>query len=778
MRNLPPKYQAAELHSRAHQPHESAALHVSGKARYVDDLSEPAGLLYAAVGFSEIAAGEVLSIDTSAIEQSPEVVSMLRLADIPGDHDVGAVIPGDPLLTEQEVRYYGQPLFVVAATSEIAARRAARAAIVEYCKQPALLDEQQALQQHLEVLPPHEIKRGDPAQALKTSPLQISGELSLGGQEHFYLETQVAMAIPDEADGMFVYSSTQHPSEIQKLVAKVLGWPLHRVTVDMRRMGGGFGGKESQAAPWACMAALLAHKTGRPVKLRLSRHDDMIMTGKRHPFHHTYQVGFNAEGQILAADLTLNGNCGHSPDLSEGIVDRAMFHADNSYYLDQVRIVGYRSKTNRVSNTAFRGFGGPQGMMLIEKVIDEIARKTGQDPLDIRKTNLYGGAGRDTTPYGQQVDEGWLQPIIEQLEQSSNYRRRRAGITEFNQHNKLFKKGLALTPVKFGISFTAQHLNQAGALLQIYTDGSILVNHGGTEMGQGLHTKIMTIVARVFDVDLSLVRISSTRTDKVPNTSPTAASSGTDLNGMAAYNAASTLKDRLIECLCAHYELEKHQVRFEKGQVCAGEQQISFADAVQLAYMNRVSLSATGYYKTPKINYDPAVGQGRPFLYFAYGAAVSEVIVDTLTGEYKVLQVDILHDVGDSLNRDIDIGQIEGGFIQGMGWVTSEELRWDKQGRLLTNGPATYKIPTASDLPAKFHVELFQRPNNEETIYRSKAVGEPPFMLAISVWSALNDAISSMSNYQRSPSLDSPATPERVLNAIMAIKQEQYDAVE
>ncbi|MFM2481297.1 xanthine dehydrogenase molybdopterin binding subunit [Celerinatantimonas sp. YJH-8] len=778
MRNLPPQKDATPSRQSGARPHESAALHVSGQARYVDDLREPSDLLHAAVGFSEIAAGDIMSMDFSPLQQHPDVIAVLRLADVPGDSDIGAIIPGDPLLTETQVRYYGQPMFAIAAKSEKAARRAVRAVKIDYRQTAPILDEQQAQQAQQFVLPTHCIERGEPEQALSQAPLKLSGELRLGGQEHFYLETQVALAIPDEDEGMFVYSSTQHPAEIQKLVAKVLNWPLHRVTVDMRRMGGGFGGKESQAAPWACMAALLAQQTGRPVKLRLPRHEDMIMTGKRHPFHHHYQVGFDAEGRLLGADLSLIGNCGHSPDLSEGIVDRAMFHVDNSYYLDAVRITGYRAMTNRVSNTAFRGFGGPQGMMLIEKIMDEIARKTGQDPLDVRKINLYGSEGRHTTPYGQQVEEDWLLPLIEQLEHSANYRQRREQITQFNQCNPLFKKGLALTPVKFGISFTAQHLNQAGALLQIYTDGSILVNHGGTEMGQGLHTKIIEIVARVFAIDISQIRISSTRTDKVPNTSPTAASSGTDLNGMATYHAAMTLKDRLIACLANHYQQEKHQIHFSQGQIQIGALQISFAEAVQLAYLNRVSLSATGFYKTPKIFYDPETGRGRPFLYYAFGAAVSEVLVDTLTGEYKVLQVDILHDVGQSLNRDIDIGQIEGGFIQGMGWVTTEELSWDAQGRLQTSSPATYKIPAISDLPERFHVEFFDRPNDEATIYRSKAVGEPPFMLAISVWSALNDAIASLSHYQRQPQLDSPATPERVLKAIISMQQEVQNAVE
>ena len=585
------------------------------------------------------------------------------------------------------------------------------------------------------------------------------------------------MAVPAEDGGMFVYCSTQHPSEIQKLVAEVLDKPLHSVTVETRRMGGGFGGKETQAAQWACIAALLAHKTQRAVKLRLPRADDMIMTGKRHPFANDYRIGIDEQGVIVAADITVTGDCGCSPDLSDAIVDRAMFHADNAYYLPAARITGHRAFTNKVSHTAFRGFGGPQGMLTIEGAMDDIARLVGEDPLTIRKRNLYDET-RKLTPYHQEVNSHSLQRVMDELEASSDYWARRQAMTEFNQNSPVLKKGLALTPVKFGISFTVKHLNQAGALMHIYTDGSIHLNHGGTEMGQGLHTKVAQIVAEELQVGLDRIHVSATRTDKVPNTSPTAASSGTDLNGQAARDAARTIKQRLIAFLVETEAAVESSIQFTQQNIIfetsndRHKQSWSFAELIQKAYMGRVSLSATGYYRTPKIFYDREQAKGRPFFYYANGAAVSEVLVDTLTGEYRVMRVDILHDVGKSLNPALDIGQIEGGFIQGMGWLTTEDLRWDEQGRLLTTGASTYKIPAVADIPPVFTTRLLDNHANEEaSIYHSKAVGEPPLMLAISVWSALRDAISSLSNYTISPSLDTPATPERVFWAIQSMQE-------
>ncbi|GGB92262.1 xanthine dehydrogenase molybdopterin binding subunit [Marinobacterium zhoushanense] len=751
--------------------HESATKHVSGQATYVDDIVEPRDTLYAAVGVSSISRGHIRSLDLSGVWASEGVVDLLELSDIPGHTDIGPVFPGDPLLTADEIRFVGQPIFVVAATTELQARRAVQRAVIEYEAREPLLDVTRALQEQAFVRPSHRMQRGDAPAAVDDAPLRLDAEQHLGGQEHFYLEGQAALAVPAEDGGMLVYSSTQHPSEVQKLVAEVLNVPVNRITVDMRRMGGGFGGKETQAAPWACLAALLASSTGKAVKLRLPRCDDMPMTGKRHPFYNRYRIGFDLQGRLLGAQITVTGNCGHSPDLSDAIVDRAMFHADNAYYIPAVRIDGHRCMTHTVSHTAFRGFGGPQGMMIIERAMDDIARTVGRDPLDVRKLNLYGGPGRDLTPYHQQVEHNLLPELIEQLEVSSDYRQRRNEIREWNRSNPVLKRGLALTPVKFGISFTVQHLNQAGALLHIYTDGSIQLNHGGTEMGQGLHTKVLQIVAETLSVAPERIQITATRTDKVPNTSPTAASSGTDLNGQAARNAALELKQRIALCVAEQKGAEIGAVRFDNNRVhWSDSDSISFTEAAELAYLNRVSLSATGYYRTPKIWYDREQAKGRPFFYFANGAAVSEVVIDTLTGEYRVLAVDILHDVGRSLNPAVDIGQIEGGFIQGMGWLTTEELKWNAQGQLVSNSPANYKIPAISDTPPRFKVELFKRDNAEETIYNSKAVGEPPFMLAISVWSALRDAISSLADYRISPDLDTPATPERVLRAVMATR--------
>ncbi|WP_020406402.1 xanthine dehydrogenase molybdopterin binding subunit [Hahella ganghwensis] len=750
--------------------HESAIKHVTGEAIYVDDRTNHVNQLYAAIGKSQIAHGRIKSLDLTDVQAAPGVVKVITADDVPGHLDIGPVFPGDPVLVKELVEFYGQPLFAVAAKTHEQAWRAAQLAKVEFEELPPVLDIDTALAQQNFVRPLHSMQRGDAAQAIEDAPHNLESRLSVGGQEHFYLEGQVSSAIPTEDGGMTIYTSSQHPSEVQKLVAEVLGLPFNLVTVDMRRMGGGFGGKETQAAPWACIAALLANATRQPVKLRLNRGDDMVMTGKRHPFENHYKIGFDEQGRILGADITVNGFCGYSPDLSDAIVDRAMFHSDNAYYLDQVKIVGNRCKTNTVSHTAFRGFGGPQGMMTIEYAMDDIARHLGKDPLEIRKLNLYGQDSRNITPYHQEVEHNNLPEIIERLEASSNYQQRRQEIRQFNQSNRILKRGLALTPVKFGISFTVQHLNQAGALIHIYTDGSIHLNHGGTEMGQGLFTKVAQVVAEEFQVDLNTINVSATRTDKVPNTSPTAASSGTDLNGKAAQNAARTIKQRLIDFIVQHHGVEASEVIFADNRVHFGDQSISFAELAQLAYVNRISLSSTGYYRTPKIHYDRSKASGRPFFYFANGAAVSEVIVDTFTGEYKLLRTDILHDVGHSLNPAIDIGQIEGGFIQGMGWLTSEELVWGDNGRLLTTGPATYKIPAVSDMPADFRVQLFDQRNREATIYNSKAVGEPPFMLAMSVWSALRDAVSSLADYRFSPPMDTPATPERVLAAVKATK--------
>ncbi|OAZ99425.1 xanthine dehydrogenase molybdopterin binding subunit [Halomonas sp. G11] len=758
--------------------HESAHKHVTGKAAYIDDIKTPADALHVALGLSPVAHGTLTKLDLEAVRQAPGVIDVITFDDVPGHTDIGPVFPGDPIFVDREISYAGQCLFAVAATTLQAARRAVKLARLDIDEQPASLDPVEATEREEFVRPTHVQERGDWQATLEQASQRIEGELFIGGQEHFYLEGQACIVLPSEDEGVIVHTSNQHPSETQKLVAEVLGIPFHAVTVEVRRMGGGFGGKETQASPWACVAALFARRTGKATRLRLPRSEDTRATGKRHPFHNRYQLAVDHQGVIEGGEITLIGDCGYSPDLSDAIVDRAMFHADNAYSLGNARVTGHRAKTHTASNTAFRGFGGPQGMMIIEAAMDDIARRIGEDPLTIRKRNFYR-QGRDITHYGQRVDQTQLlHTLVDTLEHSSDYWSRRGAITAFNAASPIIKKGLALTPVKFGISFTAQHLNQAGALLHVYTDGSIMINHGGTEMGQGLHTKICQVVARELGLDLDSVRISATRTDKVPNTSPTAASSGADLNGMAARDAASKLRERLFDFAAEHYSegLDREGMRLEDDMLISGigesERRIAWGELVQTAYLNRISLSEKGFYATPLIYYDRATGQGRPFYYYAFGAAVGEVSVDTLTGEYQVERVDILHDVGDSLNTAIDMGQVEGGFIQGMGWLTSEELKWNDNGTLISDGPATYKIPTFGNLPPIFNVELLEgHPNSMASLYRSKAVGEPPFMLGICVWSALRDALSSLTGYQASPHLDTPATPERVMLAANAIRQ-------
>jgi xanthine dehydrogenase large subunit len=749
-------------------PHDSARLHVAGEARYADDLTEPADMLHLAFGQSSEARARIVSMDLSEVRASPGVVAVYTAADIPGANDVSPVAGDDRLLADGEVIAHGQAVFLVAATSQRAARIAARLGRIAYEPLPAALTvaEAQAAGSHIE--PAQRMARGDAPAALDAAPHRLSGRFAMGGQDHFYLEGQVSVATPGEDGQVHVLCSTQHPSEVQHLVAHMLHVSSADVTVEVRRMGGAFGGKETQAALFAAAAALVASKTGRPAKFRVDRDDDMVMTGKRHPFDVAYEVGFDDAGRLLALSLHLASACGATVDLSPAINDRAMFHSDNCYFLPDVEVISERLKTNTVSATAFRGFGGPQGMLAIERVIDDVAMALGRDPLDVRVLNLYG-PGRETTPYAMTVADNVAPQIIARLRTTSRYDERAKAIEAFNAANPVLKKGIALTPVKFGISFTTTHLNQAGALIHVYADGSIQVNHGGTEMGQGLYTKVARVVADVFAVPMETIRITATRTDKVPNTSATAASSGADLNGMAAHNAAMTIRDRLTDFLARTYSLEEGEVHFTPGGVIVGAETLDFAQVTRKAHIGRVSLSSTGYYATPGIEYDRSVFKGRPFYYFAYGAAVSEVVIDTLTGEHKVLAVDIIHDVGRSLNPVIDKGQIEGGFIQGQGWLTSEELVWDAKGRLLTHSPATYKIPTASDRPRHFTVTLWDGENAEPTINRSKAVGEPPFMLAISVFSALNRAVAATVPGKRAlPQLDAPCTPERILKAIAA----------
>jgi xanthine dehydrogenase large subunit len=754
-----------------HKPHvhDSARLHVQGAAPYVDDIREPVGTLHLAVGMADKARGVLKGLDLDAVRAAPGVVAVFTAADIPGKNDIAPVFADEPLLADKDIIFHGQPIFLVAARTRDEARRAAKlgkADIVE--GKPIVGVDEGVLVEDSRVLPDYQFGRGDVERTLASAPHRLEGKFWVGGQEHFYLEGQAAFAIPGEDRDFVVHSSSQDPTEVQHIVGRILSIPDAFITVETRRMGGGFGGKESQACQWAALAALAAYHTRRPCKIRLDRDDDFALTGKRHDFRSDWRVAYDDAGVIAAYDVVLNARCGCSADLSLGVVDRAMFHAANSYWLPDVRILSKRVKTNTVSNTAFRGFGGPQGMVTIERVMDAIAHERGLDPLDVRKANFYRPGG-DKTPYGQTVeDPETLKAIVEELEGSSDYRARREAIAAFNAESKYIRRGIALTPVKFGISFTLIHLNQAGALVHVYSDGSIHLNHGGTEMGQGLFTKVAQVVAEEFGVPLDFVRITATNTAKVPNASPTAASSGADLNGMAGQIAAREIKERMIEFASAQWQVEADKIAFRDGLVFVGNKSISFAELAKTCRLNRVQLSSAGYYKTPDIHWDRATASGRPFLYYAYGASCSEVAIDTLTGEMKVLRVDVLHDVGASLNPAIDLGQIEGGFVQGMGWLTTEELVYDAKGRLTTHAPATYKIPVASDVPADFRVRLHLSPNKMATIYRSKAVGEPPLMLPISVWCAVNDAVHSLKPGVE-PKLEAPATPEAILNAIQSL---------
>ena len=751
-------------------PHDSARLHVRGAAAYIDDIREPQGTLHVAPGLSPAARGRIVSIDLDPVRAVPGVVAVLTCADVPARNNTSHAFEDDPLLADGEVVFRGQVIFAVVAETRDAARRAARMAIIVIAEETPLLTIEDALAADAKVLPDYDFRVGDLQGALASAPHRLEGVLQIGGQEHFYLEGQAAFAIPGESGDMLVHSSTQDPGELQHVIARVLGLPAAFVTVETRRMGGAFGGKESQAAQTGALAALAAHVTGRPAKLRLDRDDDFIITGKRHDFRADWHVGYDDDGRIAAYDVALNARCGCSVDLSPGVVDRAMFHAANAYHLPACAILTRRLRTNTVSNTAFRGFGGPQGMLAIERVIDAIAHATGKDPLDVRKANLYR-PGEDVTPYGMKVeDPDVLATLIDRLEASSNYRARRAEIAAWNATSPIIKRGLALTPVQFGISFTLIHLNQAGALVHVYQDGSVHLNHGGTEMGQGLFTKVAQVVAEEFGIPLDWVRITATNTAKVPNASPTAASAGSDLNGMAARAAAREIKSRMIAHAAQAYDTPAEQIRFRDGMVIIGNITVPFPDLAKKCRQSRVQLSHAGFYKTPEIHWDREKRHGRPFLYFAYGAACAEVALDTLTGENRVTRVDILHDVGSSLNPALDIGQIEGGFVQGMGWLTTEELVFDGAGRLTTHAPSTYKIPVASDVPADFRVGLLDEPNRVDTIYRSKAVGEPPIMLAISVYSAILDALHALAPGRQVP-LDAPATPERILMAAEALRQ-------
>ena len=770
-------------------PHESAAAQLTGNARYIDDLPELQGTLHAAPILSGVAHGRLLGVDSRAARAMPGVVDVVLAADIPGDPMLAAFAGDEPVFATDTVQFVGHVVGMVLARTALQARHAARQVVLDIAPLPAVLTVADALAAHSYVVPPVQLRRGDAQAALAQARHTLHGTLEVGGQEHFYLEGQIAYVLPQEQNQWLVYSSTQHPGEVQHWVAHALGLDQHAVRVSCRRMGGGFGGKETQAGHLAVWAAVAAHKHQTPVKLRLDRDDDFLLTGKRHPFNYDYTVGFDDHGRITALQLVMAVNCGFSADLSGPVADRAIFHCDNAYFLEHVDIVSYRCKTNTQSHTAFRGFGGPQGMILIETILGDLARYLGRDPLDVRLCNLYSDepiAGtalrRDTTHYQMPVEDKLLQPLMAQLERSANYRQRRAALVQWNASSPVIQRGLALTPVKFGISFTATLFNQAGALVHVYTDGSVQVHHGGTEMGQGLHTKVAQVVADELGIGVQHVLCSASDTSKVPNASATAASAGTDLNGRAAQFAARQVRTNLAAFVGGLDQCGAGAITFAHDEVISPSTTRRFDAVVRMAHANRIQLWSDGFYRTPKIHYDKTTLTGRPFYYFAYGAACTEVAIDTLTGESRVLAVDILQDVGRSINPALDIGQIEGGFIQGMGWLTTEQLVWDNHGRLLTHAPSTYKIPTAGDVPTHFHVDLWPQPNREDNVFGSKAVGEPPLMLAISVFEALRDAIaqarsgaptahSGDGNATGQPvHLKAPATPEHILQALRATR--------
>ena len=760
------------------QAHESAATQVAGAVNYVDDLPEVRGTLFAAPILSTVAHGSLRGVDFKAARAMPGVRGVILASDIPGDPMLAAFAGDEPVFASDTVQHIGQVIGLVVAETVMQARHAARRVLLNIDPLPAILSIKDALAAKSYVLPPVFVNRGDAAQALTLAPHTLSGTLEVGGQEHFYLEGQVAYVLPQEQNQWLVYSSTQHPGEVQHWVAHALGLDNHAVRVECRRMGGGFGGKETQAGHLAVWAAVAAHKLKCPIKLRLDRDDDFIVTGKRHPFAYDYTVGFDDSGRLQGLQLMMAANCGFSADLSGPVADRAIFHADNAYFLQDVAIASYRCKLNTQSHTAFRGFGGPQGMIVIEAILSDIARHLRLDALDVRLRNLYSEdlthnpaqpeQARNTTHYGMRVEDNILQPLLSKLELSSQYRRRLEAISSYNAKSPVIQRGIAITPVKFGISFTATLFNQAGALVHVYLDGSVEVNHGGTEMGQGLNTKVAQIVADELGVPFARVRVSATDTSKIPHASATAASAGTDLNGRAAQFAARHVRDNLSAFVCGLDGCGAGAIRFEDGQVISPHTTRAFDDVVKMAYANRIQLWSDGFYRTPKIHYDKTTLSGRPFYYFAYGAACTEVAIDTLTGESRVLKVDILHDVGRSINPAIDVGQIEGGFVQGMGWLTTEQLIWNEQGNLSTHAPSTYKIPTAGDVPEHFTVALWPEPNREDNVFGSKAVGEPPFMLAISVFEALRDAVAQARGPGRSLNLTAPATAENILQALTA----------
>ena len=751
--------------------HDSAEKHVTGRAVYIDDMPAVPGTQEIWLATSPHPHARIRSIDCAAARAVPGVSAVVTAADIPGVNDVAPIFSGEPILADGVAEYVGHPVAAVAASDRDTARRAAALVEVEYEVLEPILSIEDALERESYVARPQVMKRGDAAAAIAAAPHRVAGEAGCGGQDHFYLEGQVALAVPREDSDMLVYSSTQHPTEVQHGVAHTLGVPANAVTVEVRRMGGAFGGKESQATIVAAIAAVLARVSGRPAKLRLARDDDMIVTGKRHDFLFRYEVGFDDTGRIAGLDILFAARAGNVADLSTSVMGRALCHADNCYDIPNAHFRGYCCKTNTVSNTAFRGFGGPQGMVVIELAIEHIARTLGLDVEAVRRANYYGDAPKNVTPYGQVVDDNIVEEVVDGISEKADYEARRREVAAFNESSPVIKKGIAMVPIKFGISFNVKSLNQAGALVHVYTDGSVHLNHGGTEMGQGLYVKIAQVVSEAFQIDLDRIRVSPASTDKVPNTSATAASSGSDLNGMAALDAANRIKERMTGVAAEHFGVAPGEIRFADNRIYAGNQSLAFEELAKLSWAERVSLSATGFYRTPDIHWDPETMQGRPFFYYAYGACIAEVAIDTLTGENRVLRADILEDCGTSLNPAIDLGQIEGGFVQGMGWVTMEELWWDGEGRLRTHGPSTYKIPGSRDVPPVFNVHILEdSPNPHPTIFRSKAVGEPPLMLALSVWLAIRDAVSGLAGHRRFVRLDPPATPERVLAAVEEVR--------
>ena len=746
--------------------HESAVKHVTGKAIYTDDISEPKNLLHAVIGYSNCSKGVIKKIDYKDVLSSEGVVDIITEKDIEGINDVGPIFKGDKIFTSKNIEYYGQPIFAVIAKTNNLAKKAALKVKIDLKISKPIVSIEEALKKKSFVLKPKHLTRGNIKDGFKKSDNILKGKLYSGGQDHFYLEGQIAMTIPQEDNNFLVYSSTQHPSETQQIIGKVLKQNYNSIHVIVRRIGGGFGGKETQSFLFAAITSIAAKKLSKPVKLRVDRDDDMIMTGKRHDFLFDYEVGFKNNGEILALKLMMASRCGISPDLSGAINDRAIYHIDNAYFLPNIEINSYRCKTNTVSNTAFRGFGGPQGMFCIENIIENIAQKLNREASEIRKINFYKDKIKNTTHYGMRITDNVIEDIFNKLIKKSNYKKRKIEIDNFNKKNKVLKKGIAITPVKFGISFTTTHLNQGGALVHIYTDGSIHLNHGGIEMGQGLMTKLALVASNEFGLNYENIKISSTDTEKVPNTSASAASATTDINGAAIVNAINNIKSGLNEFIYDYFKTNS-KIKYENNFVYFDKRKISFKELINTAYLNRIPLSSSGFYKTDKINVNTKTLQGRPFLYFTYGAAVTEVIIDKLTGENKILQVDIIHDVGNSINKRIDKGQIEGGYIQGLGWLTTEEVSWKSNGVLTTHSPSTYKIPTAGETPFKFNVEIYDRGfNKEKVINRSKAVGEPPFMLAISSFIALKDAVYNANKGKNSENLIAPATAENILKSL------------